>query len=108
MKKIKYAFKFVRIVWPPTALGLARTVEPYLIDTEEEVAEIPNLPAAWEGQRVALISDWQVGMWLDNTNTIQLQNPSPRGNRSTRRLAIAKSKSVALLAWVAPCSKVVT
>lgn len=46
-------------------------IEPYLIDTEEEVAEIPNLPAAWEGKRIALISDWQVGMWLDNTATIR-------------------------------------
>lgn len=46
-------------------------IEPYLIDTEEEVAEIPNLPSAWEGQRIALISDWQVGMWLDNTPTIR-------------------------------------
>lgn len=46
-------------------------LEPYLIDTEEEVAEIPNLPNAWEGQRIALISDWQVGMWLDNTVTIR-------------------------------------
>lgn len=46
-------------------------LEPYLIDTEEEVAEIPNLPAAWEGQRVALIADWQIGMWMDNTSTIR-------------------------------------
>jgi hypothetical protein len=46
-------------------------LEPYLIDTEEEVAEIPGLPASWEGQRVALIADWQIGMWLDNTSTIR-------------------------------------
>ncbi|MBD2744944.1 metallophosphoesterase [Coleofasciculus sp. FACHB-1120] len=46
-------------------------LEPYLIDTEEEVAEIPGLPASWEGQRVALIADWQIGMWMDNTSTIR-------------------------------------
>ncbi len=46
-------------------------LEPYTIDTEEEVAEIPNLPSAWEGQRVALIADWQIGMWLGNTPTIR-------------------------------------
>lgn len=46
-------------------------IEPYVIDTEEEVAEIPNLPPAWEGQRVAVIGDWQIGMWLDNTLTIR-------------------------------------
>lgn len=46
-------------------------LEPYLIDTEQEVAEIPNLPIAWEGQRVAVIADWQIGMWMDNTSTIR-------------------------------------
>lgn len=46
-------------------------LEPYTIDTEEEVAEIPGLPAAWSGQRVALIADWQIGMWLGNTPTIR-------------------------------------
>lgn len=46
-------------------------LEPYTFDTEEEVAEIPGLPAAWSGQRVALIADWQVGMWLSNTPTIR-------------------------------------
>jgi predicted MPP superfamily phosphohydrolase len=69
MKKIKY-----------TLLGLLGIfglllfwglLEPYLIDTEEEVAEIPGLPASWEGQRVALIADWQIGMWMGNTSTIR-------------------------------------
>lgn len=46
-------------------------VEPHLIDYVHEVAAIPGLPAAWEGQRVALIADLQVGMWLGNTDTIR-------------------------------------
>jgi hypothetical protein len=46
-------------------------LEPYIIDAEEEVAEIPGLPAAWEGKRVAVIGDWQIGMWLANTPTIR-------------------------------------
>lgn len=46
-------------------------IEPYFIDTEEHTAEIPGLPAAWEGKRVGVISDWQIGMWLDNTWTIR-------------------------------------
>ncbi len=46
-------------------------LEPYTIDVEEEVAEIPNLPSVWQGQRVALITDWQIGMWLGNTRTIR-------------------------------------
>jgi predicted MPP superfamily phosphohydrolase len=69
MKKIKYIllglvglFCFL-IIW-----GL---VEPYILDTEEEVAVIPNLPTAWQGQRIGLISDFQYGMWLDNTPTVR-------------------------------------
>ncbi len=46
-------------------------IEPRLIDREEEVAAVPGLPAAWEGQRVALIADLQVGMWLANTGTVR-------------------------------------
>ncbi|MBW4619615.1 MAG: metallophosphoesterase [Cyanosarcina radialis HA8281-LM2] len=45
-------------------------IEPYLLDREPEVATIPNLPAAWEGQKIAAIGDWQVGMWLANTPTV--------------------------------------
>ena len=44
-------------------------VEPYLIDREEQVAEIPALPASWEGQRVGLLADFRAGMWLANTGT---------------------------------------
>lgn len=45
-------------------------VEPYFLDEEEEDAIIPNLPTAWEGKKVAQLSDFQVGMWWDNVNTI--------------------------------------
>ncbi len=68
MKQIKsILFVFLGIVGLLLVWGL---IEPYTIDTEEEVAQIPNLPAAWQGQRIAVIADWQVGMWLDNTATI--------------------------------------
>ncbi len=46
-------------------------IEPSLIDREEETAPIPDLPAAWEGQRVALIADLHVDMWLANTDTVR-------------------------------------
>ena len=52
------------------ALILWGLVEPYFLDDEEETAVIPNLPAAWEGQKVAQVSDFQVGMWWDNTATV--------------------------------------
>ena len=45
-------------------------VEPYILDDEEETAVIPNLPTAWEGQIIAQVSDFQVGMWWDNLDTI--------------------------------------
>lgn len=47
-------------------------VEPrLLLDMQEHEAEVPNLPASWEGQRVALLADFQVGMWWDNTGMIE-------------------------------------
>jgi len=46
-------------------------IEPRLVDYKEEVAVIPNLPPAWEGKRVALIADFQVGMWLGNEDTVR-------------------------------------
>ncbi|MBE9096163.1 metallophosphoesterase [Tychonema sp. LEGE 07203] len=68
MKKIKYTLLGLLGIFGSILFwGL---LEPYLIDTEEEVAEIPNLPAAWEGKRVAVIADWQIGMWMGNTSTI--------------------------------------
>lgn len=69
MKKIKYALLGLLGIFG--LLLIWGLLEPYTIDTEAEVAEIPNLPAAWKGQRVALITDWQIGMWLDNTPTIR-------------------------------------
>lgn len=46
-------------------------VEPYLVDVERREFDLPALPDAWEGQRVAVIADLQVGMWLGNTWTIE-------------------------------------
>lgn len=46
-------------------------VEPYFLDIESEKAAIPNLPSEWEGKKVAVIGDFQVGMWMDNTETVE-------------------------------------
>jgi predicted MPP superfamily phosphohydrolase len=46
-------------------------VEPRLIDTEEQAALIPDLPTAWVGQRIAVVADYQVGMWGANTGTMR-------------------------------------
>lgn len=46
-------------------------VEPRLIDAEEEVGIVPELPPAWAGQRIAVVADYQVGMWGANTGTMR-------------------------------------
>ncbi len=59
-----FAALFLLLVW-----GVG--IEPRLVVEEHEFAEIPNLPKAWHGQRVALIADPQVGIFLSNTDTIR-------------------------------------
>ena len=46
-------------------------IEPRWYELREETATIPGLPAGWEGKRIALIADFQVGMWLGNTGTVK-------------------------------------
>ena len=42
-------------------------VEPrLLLDDQSFEAELPNLPAGWAGRSVALVADFQLGMWLGN------------------------------------------
>lgn len=64
---VRYAGTFLGVL----VLGLIvwGLIEPRLLDTNVEEAAIPRLPAAWEGRTVAQISDFQVGMWLDNVGT---------------------------------------
>ena len=46
-------------------------LEPYVIDEQRYEVVLPDLPASWEGQQVAVIADLQVGMWLGNTPTVR-------------------------------------
>lgn len=47
-------------------------VEPYiLVDRTAYDVPIRNLSESWEGQRIAVIGDYQIGMWLDNEGTIE-------------------------------------
>ena len=42
-------------------------IEPRLIlDVEQETAVIPHLPPEWDGQTVAAVADFQIGMWWAN------------------------------------------
>jgi predicted MPP superfamily phosphohydrolase len=47
-------------------------IEPrFLLEVEREEARVPALPAAWEGQQVAVLGDFQVGLFLDNTRAMR-------------------------------------
>jgi uncharacterized protein len=47
-------------------------IEPRLIlDERSETAPIPGLPPAWEGKEIALVGDFQIGMWLDNAGMVE-------------------------------------
>lgn len=43
-------------------------IEPRLVDRLDERGVLPNLPASWEHQQVAVFADLQVGMWWSNTD----------------------------------------
>ena len=47
-------------------------IEPRLLldDTKFE-AELPDLPPGWDGKTVALMADFQIGMWLGNTGMVE-------------------------------------
>ncbi len=47
-------------------------IEPrFLLDDEKFEARLPGLPPAWEGQKVALVADFQIGMWLGNEGMVR-------------------------------------
>ncbi|MFZ0612563.1 MAG: metallophosphoesterase [Desulfobacterales bacterium] len=52
------------------AYGVA--IEPdWLEETKIGEYTIPHLPSAWEGRKIACISDFQLGMWLDNEDAVR-------------------------------------
>ena len=65
--KIKYAA--IGLGSAVVLLGVWGFIEPRLLNTEEETATIPNLPSDWKGQQIIQISDFQIGLWLDNPGT---------------------------------------
>ncbi|WP_228055263.1 hypothetical protein [Gloeocapsopsis crepidinum] len=55
MKKIKYVL--LSLLGLINAILIWGLLEPYIIDVEPQIIAIPDLPAAWEGQKVAVIGD---------------------------------------------------
>ena len=63
-----------------TTLGLAGAIallaiwsfiEPHILYTETETAKIPNLPPSWQGKQIGQLSDFQIGMWAGNPDTVR-------------------------------------
>lgn len=53
------------------ALALWSVLEPRFYDVRREHAAIPGLPEAWDGERIALVSDFQIGLALGNDGTVR-------------------------------------
>jgi len=67
LKKLKYgAIALTSAIALLAAWGF---IEPRFLNREEEVAQIPNLPASWEGKQIGQLSDFQIGLWGDNSGT---------------------------------------
>ncbi len=53
------------------ALVYGSMIEPrYLLDDESFEVELPALPSAWDGSKVGLVGDFQIGMWAGNTGMV--------------------------------------
>ena len=71
MKNISQKLKYtvLGIVGAIALLIIWSFIEPRQLNTEQEIATIPNLPAAWSGKKIAQLSDFQIGLWGDNRRT---------------------------------------
>ena len=64
----RFLVAFLALVGFLLVWGMA---EPYFINEQRHDVQLPNLPASLEGEQIAAIADFQVGMWLANTWTVQ-------------------------------------
>jgi len=68
-KVIKYVLLALAVV---AVIALAwGLMEPYTISEERFEVALDHLPDVWREREIAIISDFQVGMWLDNTWTVR-------------------------------------
>lgn len=54
---------FILLTW-----GL---IEPYHLKQHRIVAEILALPSDWQEKQIAVVADFQIGMWMANTTTVK-------------------------------------
>lgn len=70
MKRFLYITGATLAILVVGALVWGVAIEPYRLDREDITARVPDLPEQWQGEQVALITDFQVGMWLDNSHLL--------------------------------------
>lgn len=46
-------------------------IEPHISNTVDQTAKIPNLPKTWQGKKIGLLADFQIGMWGGNPDTVR-------------------------------------
>ena len=85
--------RFVRIAGAAAGAAVlaslwAMAIEPRLLDEQQLEVEVPYLPESWDGRRLALLADMQIGIRFGNTDTVR---------RAVRR-AVACEPALVLLA----------
>jgi uncharacterized protein len=66
----------------------AATVEPRLLDETQVDVRVPGLPPTWDGERVAALGDFQIGVWWANVDT---------SRRAIKRVVEARPAALLLL-----------
>lgn len=52
-------------------LGWAFAEPRLLLDVQETEATLPDLPDTWVGEEIAVLADFQIGMWMDNYDMVE-------------------------------------
>jgi predicted MPP superfamily phosphohydrolase len=73
MKNIIHKLKYptLGIVGVMVLLIIWSFIEPRILNTENETANLSNLPASWQDKQIGQISDFQIGLWGDNRGTVR-------------------------------------
>jgi uncharacterized protein len=66
----------------------AVAVEPRLLDETQVDVRVPGLPPTWDGERVAALGDFQIGVWWANVDT---------SRRAIKRVVEARPAALLLL-----------
>lgn len=68
-RRIKYFL--VALFGGLLVLVLWSLIEPYRLDRNVVDVNVPALPQTWRGKQIAVVADFQIGMWMANTSTVK-------------------------------------